>query len=181
MNEILLNEEKFLYAENDLPLLLHGEDKAGASLYTITIAANLFAHGSKLLFLTGYEMAKQEFKKQTSLLSAEDDRVIFFLKDQAEEFTKCMDTLLDINDRVIIIKNIDLFEERVFDLVSEKQKLIISGDIDTCSFKDKILSKKFKTKIYFSDLKGIELPELQKYQGFLEKDNVSGITTVLIN
>jgi len=180
MNKITLNEKIFECNENKLPLLIHGKDKTGSSLFTVTFATNLFAKGSKLLFLTGYHMAKEEFFKQIDPLSAGDDKVIFCLKDQINEFSHLVDTLPDINERVIIIKNIDLFDEKTFGLISSKQKIIISGDINKCTFKDKILNKKFETKVIFSELENIKTPELQKYQGFLIEDNNSGLVSVKI-
>jgi len=176
MNEILLNGSKFDCTEKILPVLIHGEEKAGASLFTVSLAANLFTNGSKLLFLTGYKMAKDEFFKQTN--STENDRIIFCLKDEVEKFTNYVNTLSDINERVIIIKNVDLFDEKIFDLISDHKKIIISGNINKCTFKDKILNKLFETKVLFSKLENLEIPNLQKYQGFMTGDNISGIITV---
>ncbi len=180
MNEILLDGSNFECNKNNLPLLIHGEDKAGASLFTITFAANLFASSSKLLFLTGYHMAKEEFLKQVGSSYKSNNSVIFCSKDKVEEFTKLATTLPDINERVVIIKNIDLFDEKTFDLISNKQKIIISGNISKCAFKDKILHMKFKTKVIFSEIEVTRIPELQKYEGFLMKGNISGIATVKI-
>ncbi|MBP6883973.1 MAG: hypothetical protein KBC06_01950 [Candidatus Pacebacteria bacterium] len=180
MNKVLLNGDEFECGENNLPLLIHGEDKAGASLFTITFAVNLFASGSKLLFLTGYEMAREEFLKQTTSTHKGDDAVIFFLKDEVEEFARYMTTLPDINDRVIVIKNIDLFDEKTFDLIGNKQKIIISGDINKCPYKNKIQQMNFVTKVLFSKLEDNEIPELQKYQGFLTQNHTSGISTIQI-
>lgn len=178
MNKILLNGNIFKCKESDLPFLIHGEEKAGSSLFTVTLAANLFSTGCKLLFLTGYVMAKEEFLKQTQ--STENKNIIFCLKDQTENFINYLNTLPDMQERIIAIKNIDLFDERIFDLVSENEKIIISGDISRCIFKDKILNKDFKTKVFFSKLENTTIPNLQKYEGFLEKDNITGIVTTKI-
>ena len=53
MNKILVNEKEFNFTEENLPILIHGEDKSGASLYTIAIAANLFSQKEKLVILCG--------------------------------------------------------------------------------------------------------------------------------
>lgn len=55
-------------------------------------------------------------------------------------------------------------------MVKDHNKVIISGDIDKCSFADKILEKKFNTKIAFSQSEadlGIKLSELKPYEGYL--------------
>jgi hypothetical protein len=180
MNKILLNEDTYKCSENDLPLLIHGEDKAGASLFTITFAANLFTTGSKLLFLTGYEMAREEFVKQIGISHVENNDVIFCFKDSVNQFIEYLNTLSDINERIVIVKNIDLFNEEIFHLISNKQKIILSGDINKCGFKKAILGIKFKTKVMFSTLEGEKIPELQKYQGFLMHEDISGVATVAI-
>ncbi len=179
INKILLNGNDFECSEADLPMLIHGEDKAGASLFTVSYIANLFARGSKLLCITGYHMARDEFYKQTN--APHSQNAVFCLKEEVEDFESYIKTLPDIEERVIVIKNIELFSEEVFNLVYSKQLLIISGDINKCVFKEKILNLKFKTKVLFSKLDKEEMPDLQKYQGFLANNQTSGIATVQMN
>ncbi len=50
---------------SDLPMLIHGADGNGASLFSITMAANFFRQGFKILFMSGYHMARDEFREQT--------------------------------------------------------------------------------------------------------------------
>ncbi len=178
INEILLDGKKFNFQETDLPLLIHGEDKAGGSLFTISTIANLFKNGSKLLCLTGYRMARDEFYKQIN--SLQDSNAVFYSQEQVEDFAKDIKTLPDIGERVVLIKNIDLLSEEIFNLVSTKQKCIISGDINRCVFKDKILNKMFKTKVLFSKLEGMGMPDLQRYQGLMVKSNLTGIINTKI-
>ena len=51
MNKILVNQEELYITEKDLPILIHGEDGSGASLYTVTLAVNLFSQDSPIVFL----------------------------------------------------------------------------------------------------------------------------------
>lgn len=175
MPKLLLDKKEFNFTENNFPILIHGEDKSGASLYTITTAVDFYKQNLKIIFLCGYEQAKEEFVKQVGTI---DDKIIFFVKEEVEEFRKL---LTKSDDIIIIIKNIELFGENIFDLVSEKTKLIISGDITKCSFVNKILEKPFKTKIFFSKLKDINIPQLQKYEAYLLSDNLSGIATLSLS
>ncbi|MDO8269661.1 MAG: hypothetical protein Q7T54_03260, partial [Candidatus Levybacteria bacterium] len=64
MNTILLNGNVYHFSESSLPILIHGEDHAGSSLFTISLLADLYIQGSKILFFTGYHFAKDEFIKQ---------------------------------------------------------------------------------------------------------------------
>lgn len=175
MNKILLNGKELSLTESILPMLVHGEDKSGSSLYTISLAANFYSQGSKLLFLCGYTQAPEEFTKQVGSF---DNSVSFFVKERAEDFKK---KLSKTNDEIVIIKNIELLTEDIFNLVTGVQKLIISGDISRCSFKKKILEEPFATKVYFSGLESSDIPKLEKYSGFLNSKNLQGITRLQIN
>ena len=65
------------------------------------------------------------------------DKVIFYTKEYVSDFKNFIENANE--DRIIIIKNIELFEESIFDLLSTRNKIIISGDLSKCSFKNKIL------------------------------------------
>ncbi|MEK7654014.1 MAG: hypothetical protein AAB345_01890 [Patescibacteria group bacterium] len=175
MNKILVNEKEYNFIDNNLPILIHGEDKSGASLYTMSLAANLYSQGSKLLFLCGYKQAQEEFVKQ---VGSSNQNANFLTKERAGNFKTL---LAESTDRIIFIKNIELFSDDIFDLVKENERLIISGDINQCSFKKKILEKSFTTKIFFTQLNGFDVPELQKYKGFLKSENLQGLTSLEIH
>jgi hypothetical protein len=181
MNHILLNQNKFEINEASLPMIIHGEEGSGASLLTITVAANLFAQGFKLLFLTGYHMAQEEFMKQVASFDRANDDVVFCFKDDVEQFANYIHTLPDINERIIVVKNADLFDEKVFDLILTKRNVVISGDINRCVSKENILIKNFETKITFSEFNGMQIPELKKYQSFLVGSGTSGFVTTHIH
>lgn len=167
---IMLEGKNFNVTENHLPTLIHGEDHQGASLYTISFAANLCTQGLKLVALSGYPMALEEFQKQVGDLG---DKAIFYTKDKVAEFLSHIEK---INGEIVLLKNVDLFNEDVFNQVSKAKKYIISGDISKCIFKEKILAKNFSTKVFFSKLDEVELPALNKYEGFLMSGGVEGIT-----
>ncbi len=50
---------------SDLPMIIHGADGNGASLFSITMAANFFKQGFNILLMSGYQMARDEFCEQT--------------------------------------------------------------------------------------------------------------------
>lgn len=172
MNIFLLDENEFHFAENDLPILIHGAEHAGSSLFTVSLLANLYNQGSAILFFTGYPMAKDEFIKQVG--KPQEDRVIFVKGTEPNEFLHNVNELPDINERVILVKNIDLFDQSIFDAVSEKTKLVISGDIEKVPYKEHLLSKKFNSKILFSPASFEQIPELQKWNGYLISENNRG-------
>ncbi len=160
--------------KKDLPILIHGEDKLGASLYTMSLAANLHSQGNKILFLCGYAQAREEFTKQVGEF---DDSATFFVKEGVENFKN---TLPQSGDRIVIIKNIELFDENIFKLIKGAQNLIVSGDVGRCSFGKALTKETFATKVFFSELDGFDVPKLEKYAAFFTSKNLQGITTAQV-
>ena len=178
MNTILLNGHEFHFSKGNLPILIHGEDHAGASLFTVSLVADLYAQGSKILFLSGYPMAKDEFIKQVGEIK--DDQVIFLGGNESLNFLKKVQDLEDIGERVILIKNIDLFEQEVFESVINKDKVIISGDIEKVAYRNRLFEKNFRTKIFFSPASFAQIPDLQKWEGYLNGQKEEGKLTLQI-
>ena len=160
-------------------MLIHGHDKSGASFYTVTVAANIFSRGSKIAFLSGYPMAQEEFRKQVGK-DFDAAKIVFYTKEHVSEFKEFMSNA-ENQDRIVVLKNIELFSEDVFDLVSSKKNIIISGDLGKCNFKEKIMNKKFATKIFFSPFDDAALPPLQKYEAFINFNSLEGTTRVAPN
>jgi len=174
MQKILLGGHDLDIIKLSFPLLIHGEEGSGASFYTISLAANLYTAGFTILFLCGYEMAEKKFIEQVEKM--DKNKIQFFVKERVEEFKE---VLTHINeDTVIVIKNIELFAEDIFEFVSSRNKLIISGDINQCAFKDKIFEMHFDTRIFFSRLEKFDIPAMNKYEGYLLSTIGNGITKI---
>ena len=58
---ISLNNEVYHIGEDGLPCLIHYAPKTGGSYFSVAMVADLFLRGSKILFLTAYPMAKDNF------------------------------------------------------------------------------------------------------------------------
>lgn len=178
MNKILLDgKEVTQFVKESLPTLIHGEHGSGASLYTVTLAANFYAKGFPILFLCGFPMAEEEFVKQVG--NYDREKVKFYTKEKVEEFKKIIISE-NTNNFVLVVKNIELFGEDIGDLVAGKHNVIISGDINKSEFKDKLLDKNFTTQIYFSPFENVDLPQLNKYDGFISSGDYKGITSLRI-
>ena len=177
MNKILLEGQELDLSEVKFPVLIHGEENTGASLYTISFAANLYGKGSSIVFLCGFQQAAEEFTKQIGGIG--DSQVDIFTKDQFDKFK----TILASNseDTIIFIKNIELFGEEVLELVTDKENVVLSGDINKCEFINILFQKQFHTKILFSEMSGVDLPALRQYEGYFETASLLGKTTVKIS
>mgnify|MGYP001791593807 CR=1 FL=1 len=176
MNKILLEGDELDLSEVKFPVLIHGEEGTGASFYTVSLAANLYSKGSRIIFLCGYEMAQQKFSQQIG--DEDKERISFFTKELVEEFKA---NLASANaNTIIFIKNIELFGEDILELILDKNKVIISGDINKYEFINELFQKHFATKIIFSEMSGMELPKLREYEGYFETTNLVGKTTIKI-
>ena len=175
IKKILLNNSELKFTEKDLPILIHGEPGTGSSLFTVSLVSQFYNQGSKILFLSGYQAATDEFKSQVG--DIDPDKVEIVQRGREEDFLKVVSSLKDLDERVILIKNVELLSSNAFQAIKDKQKFIISGDIKKCSFKDELINFPFKTTILFSQLENKTLPSLQKYEGYMRGEN-AGIVKV---
>lgn len=190
---ILLNNEVYHISEDGLPCLIHYAPKAGGSHFSVTMVADLFLSGSKILFLTAYPMAKDNFLQQikgmeskTAFVTDEnqlntDAQAIILESGNEKLFLKAIEKLGDLSERVVLVKNMEVFSDAVFDSCLKLQKIILSGDVDKCSAKKQISDKAFKTTVLFTKPETslrVEPPLLEKYTGYLCSDGKEGFVSV---
>lgn len=173
MKKILLDDKEVsTLVPDSLPMLIHGEDESGASLYTICLAAKWFQQKHHILFLCGYTLAEEEFAHQ---VGKSYENVTFYTREHVEEFINTLKKGVSART-IVLVKNIELFDEKLIHSLNDIDNLIISGNIEKSDIRDEVVKKEFSTSIYFSPLLGIELPELEKYQGFVVSGDYRGIT-----
>ena len=192
-DQILLNNEVYHIGENGLPCLIHYVPKAGGSHFSVAMVADLFLRGSKILFLTAYPMAKDNFLQQikgseskTAFITDEsqlntDAQAIILESGNEKLFLQAIEKLDDLNERVVLVKNMEVFSDAVFDSCLKMQKIILSGNLDECSMKKQISEKQYKTVALFSKSETplkVEPPELEKYTGYLWSDGKEGLVSV---
>lgn len=187
-DNIILNDKIYNVSDNDLPCLVVYGEKAGGSHFTVTMIADLFLQGKKILFLTAYPMAKNNFLEQIKDVSGKticitdkkqlDDTPGIIIESGNEElFLESLKLLPDIKERIILIKNMEVFSRAVFDACLAFPNLIFSGDIDKCVAKEQIIKKLFNTIVVFSKPQiklGFDIPALEKYIGYWRGQNYKG-------
>ncbi len=167
MKIILDNKEVPELVPASLPMLVHGHEGSGASMYTIALAAKWFTQGREIKFLCGYPMAEKEF----TTLVGEHKSAIFYTQEKIEQFKQDV-----INsDALVVIKNIELFGVDVIKAINTKL-FIVSGDFSKCSFKEELDKIPFASEVYFSQLNNKELPPLKKYEGLVISGEFQGLT-----
>ncbi len=197
-DKILLNKQPFEISEDDLPCLITYGGHMGGSQLSIGLVVSLFLQGSKILFLTAYPMAKENFLNQinfdqskicfidniSDLGKAAKNQVIILESGNEPLFLEAIKFLPDLSERVVLVKNIEVFSEKFLNECFGLEKIILSGDIDICVAKDKILKKKLKTIIAFNQPKtsiSLMVPILDKWTGYLKNENKSGIIEIQRN
>ena len=188
----LLNDQPFVFSENNLPCLVSYGDKIGGSHFSVVLLADLFASGSKILFLTAYPMATDNFLSQVgelglsiarvesdnNLSENKDAQAIMIKSGDEELFMKAVELLDDVEQRVIFVKNIEGLKSGTIRRCLEFDKVILSGDIDKCDLGGEIIQKHFNTTVLFNQPKvtmGFKVPELERYSGYMWSNQLEGV------
>lgn len=186
---ILINGQVESFNPTDLPMLISGVDKAGASLFTVTTAINLLRNGNKILFLSAYPMAIKKFMELLteqersdveiveSEISIQGKRAIIIKPGDENLFFKTYNSLHDQSDRVVILKNFERYTKAV-ELVINNPNVILSGNVDATPYLATLKNKKFNTQIFFSKPKLYPTnwpTALEKYTGIITNHRLKGL------
>lgn len=189
---ILLNGKKFDLQFFDLPILVHGQTHSGASYFSLILLAHMVKQGVSLVFFSGYLRGSESFLalipevKEVGLIQRKEDidkqkdkRIIIVKSGNEELFLHILRALVD-EKRVFFIKNIEIFTTHLHELLTRKETIIISGDVERFQFKIQLMEKRFATKILFSDLPSfsIHIPPIEKFEGIFIHQTTSGIIRV---
>ncbi len=175
-------------------MLIHGDDGRGASLFSVSVIADLYDQGSGIIFLCGYHMARDEFDLQTNSkhdaviieegfdpVEVQKKRVIFVPTERSDLLGTVIETVADANERVVFFKNFDLFETSVFKNIENLSSIVLMGNIDKCAFRSDVLGKDWASQVYFSvpqtDV-GAKIRSVDKYKGYFFSADKEGVVSV---
>lgn len=174
--DILINDKKVDFSLNDLPILVSGAEKTGSSFFTVCLLANFAKSGPKIIFFSAHPAAKEELRAQ---LGEEDLKNALIINSEKEgDFINIIKNIPDLSERVVLIKNIDSYSQKIFETVKGLKNIIFSGDLDKCQFANSLLEHDFASKIFFSYSEKNPLEEvksLSKYSGLIVSKKSSGI------
>ena len=128
-DKIYLNKEPYMITESDLPCLVTYKSGMGGSHLTVTLVSDLALRGSKIIFFTAYPMAGDNFLKQIgtnhsniafinsiSDLKSQSEAQILILESGNEQlFIDVVNSIPDLQERIVLIKNIEMFTSKVFE------------------------------------------------------------------
>lgn len=177
----LLDNQPYSFTSEDLPALIHGEQGSGASLFTITLLSELYRQGEPMLFLSEGDAAKNELLEQidnpdmislsdqAQVENAQEHQIIHVTKEHELLLPHLLENLPDKMERVVLIKNMEVFSSDTIALFYRHPLVIFSGDLNKSPDKESLLQLKFNAKFFFSPLYDdlrLTLPPLEKYQGY---------------
>lgn len=172
---ILLDDKKVDFSLNDLPILISGAEKTGSSFFTVCLLANLLKSGHKVIFFSAHPAAKEEFRSQAGVNL---ENALIIDSENEDDFIDTIKNISDLSERVVLIKNIDSYSQKLFEVVKDLKLVIFSGDLDKCQFAGYLLRNNFSSKIFFSysEIYPIEdLKSLPKYSGKIISDKYNGV------
>jgi len=173
--DILVNNKNTIFNKKDFPMLISGIDKTGTSFFSICLLANLLKAGEKVLFFSAYQAAKEAFAEQ---ITNNKENAIVIESGEEEIFLEVIKNTPDLSERFLLIKNMEVYSEKVFEATKGLNLVIFSGDLDKCSFADKLVEKDFSSKIFFSQSEKYPqegLGNLPKYFGKIIGNRINGI------
>ncbi|OGL65992.1 hypothetical protein A2753_02010 [Candidatus Uhrbacteria bacterium RIFCSPHIGHO2_01_FULL_47_11] len=192
---LLLNGKEYHLTKDGLPCLITYKEKTGGSHFSVTLAADLFLQGAKILFLSAYPMARDNFfeqvKKYESQIASitsvkelnahKDARVIIPESGNERLFIEILHTPPDLRELVVLVKNMEVFSPALLNECLKLKNVIFSGNLDACAVKQEIARTKFNTTIIFTKpetpLPFEPLP-LEKYTGYIWSGDKQGIIKV---
>jgi hypothetical protein len=178
---ILVNNKAVNFNHDDFPMLISGVDGCGTSFFSVCLMAELFNQGEKIVFFSAFPQAKDGFKKMIGDKLNDNAKII----ENGDEnlFIDVMGKTPDFNDRIVLFKNIDDYDDKLFNHLKDKKLVVFSGDVDKCDFSSELTQKEFKTKIFFSYPEKMQVEKkinLPKYNGMITSEKHNGLICVSI-
>ena len=179
--KISINEQEVVFNKEDFPMFINGKAfvQSGASFFSVSLMTKLFEQGEKIVFFTGFDPAKELFRDQ--LNGRMNENIIIIPTGDEDDFIKELDKIKDLDERIILFKNIEEYSIKLFNKLKDHKYVIFSGDIDKCAFRNELLGINFKTKIFFSYPEKTEVAnkvDLHKYKGLIISSKYNGIISL---
>lgn len=188
-NKITLNDQAFTFKESFLPCLISWARKSWASYFSVSLIGNLIEQGAKVIFFTAFPMAKEELLhqignnktfeviNQSDIQNIPQDKSIIIESWNKDLWGKTIEKLGN-EDYILFVKNIEEYDKSILDILQANKKILLSGDMDTCAFKQELTKMNRNSKIIFTipniDL-NITIPTLKKYESYIVNDIHKGI------
>jgi len=183
MKQILVDTALFYPDSDDLPVVVHGREGSGASFFSVMLAV-LFCQTQPLFFWSAYPPAKEEFYKEftgaihriksVDEITGNEPQVIVMENGDPRELALALPKIDP--SRIVFVKNFETVPKGIASELLESKRVIISGDMENALPKDEVAT--FPTRIFFSPYTDVDLPTLEKYQGYIFSAKKNGAIQV---
>lgn len=150
----------------DLPCLIHGQDKSGASFFTMNMVLNYLREGKKVLFYSAFAPARDFLVENTAreihevVTSADqysEKQLVIPLSGDQTLFAKILQDDR-YNDYIKVVKNDELINPEVVALLQNNENVVYSGNFLASTGLSKDIMKSI---ILFSDLENFGIKDIQ--------------------
>lgn len=183
---ILLDDKVHRFSATDLPMLIDYKEGAGGSMFSVWVAAEYLRSGENVIFHSAFPMAKDELQKQfgsipyaASLDDIEKNHSVILKSSKGEMISRVISEV-KMDDYIFVVKNYELLPQELVELLVTLPRIILSGD--STRLKKVLPFKNFQSIIAFSknSLLPFEIPEMEKYSGYLHSRDKSGILKLVV-
>ncbi|NVN97072.1 hypothetical protein HXX01_02450 [Candidatus Nomurabacteria bacterium] len=180
--KFLINDQEVSFSKEDFPMLVNGQAfiQSGASFFSVSLMTKLFEEGEKIVFFTGFPPAKELFRNQLGS-RVNDKNIIIIESGDEENFIKELDNIGDLDERIVLFKNIEEYSQNLFDKLKNHKLTIFSGDVDKCAFSNSLMKMDFKAQILFTYPENLEIEnkiDLPKFSGHIIGERLNGIIRI---
>jgi hypothetical protein len=139
-------DQQFRLSDADWPLVIHGTDGSGASFFTVALTAALVRTGAKIVWLCTTPEGVLALQRELHLGEPDakyrsmTDRaetivaampVVTFCHRQPGELLNFLRSLRDWNQRIVILKNMEVTaDEAMLNVLRPHRRLILSGNAE---------------------------------------------------
>lgn len=171
---LLLNNKPFHFTPTDVPCMIHGKEKSGASHFTMAVILDLLQQGHKVIFYSAYKAAREFLLDHVSaddvcvisepLMLHNSEKLLIPMSGEQELFMNVLQNRGD-SEYIIVVKNVEELNPEYVEVVLTHKKIVVSGD---CGGLMPLKDHLFNAHILFSDIAEFTQGNvlLEQYQGY---------------
>ena len=105
-------------------------------------------------------------------------KALLLLEKQKDALSTLLTQLPDANEWLVIIKNIELFDEQFISQFITMKNIILSGNFQKAEYIQQQFRSEINTSILFSPLPNQKFPHVKQYSGYLSSGRGNGVVSI---
>lgn len=176
-------ERPLTWPANAWPVVIHGQEKSGASLYTVALTADFIRRGWPVVFICAHGEAIRTLQRElgighplvrspelttTNAETLEDMQLVTLMRKKGFDLPSALEALHDWRERIVVVKNIEsVLTPDLWQLVGSHHRCVLAGDAVTTPID--LGRTTFGSTMLFSDAPATwtrQRPTLPTYVGY---------------